>query len=83
MYPCGSRPTKIYCNPKTNKLKSKTGKLTIRSIVSSTGTYKYKMTKYLGELLNPIIPTQHCATDSFSFWKEIQDVRAFNKFMIY
>ena len=82
MYPCGSKLARIYSNPKTNKLKSKTDKLTFRLIVSFIGTYKYKMAKYLGELLNPIIPSQHCATVSFSFGKEIQDVSAFNKFMI-
>ena len=80
IYPCGSKPARIYGNHKTHKLKSKTDKLTFRPIVSSIGTYNYKLAKFLGELLNPTIPSQYCATDSFSLCKEIQEVSAFNKF---
>ena len=69
LYSCGSKPAMIYGNPKTHKLKSKTDKLTFRPIVFFIGMYNYKLTKFLGELLNPIIPSQHCATDSFSFCK--------------
>ena len=46
------------------------------------GTYNYQLAKFFGELLNPIIPSQHCATDSLPFCKEIQEVSAFNQFMI-
>ena len=81
-YHSGSKPARIYGNTKTHKLKSKTDKLTFRPIVSSIGTYNYKLTKLLGELLNPIIPSQHCVTDYFSFCKEMQKVSAFNKFVI-
>ena len=82
IYPCGSKPAKIYGNPKTHKLKSKTDKLKFRPIVSSIGTYNYKLEKFLGEQLNPIIPSQHSATDSFSICKETQELSAFNKFTI-
>ena len=78
MYPCGSKPATIYGNPKTHKLKSKTDKLTFCPIVSSIGTYNYKVAKFLGELLNPIIPSQHWATDSFTFGKEIQELHLIN-----
>ena len=44
--------------------------------------YNYKLAKFLEELLNPITPSQYCATDSFSFRKEMQELSAFNKFMI-
>ena len=81
-YPCGSKPARIYGTPKTYKLKFKTDRLTFHPIVSSIGTYNYKLAKFLGELLNLIIPSQHCATDSFSFCKEIPEASAFNKFMI-
>ena len=45
-----------------------------QSIVSSIGTYSYKLAKFLGELLNPIIPSQHCVKDSFTSCKEIQEL---------
>ena len=82
IYPCGSRPGRIYNNPKTHKLKSKTDKLTFPPIVSSIGTCNYKLTNFLGKVLLPIILTQHCAADSFSFCKEIHEVSAFNKFIL-
>ena len=82
IYPCGSKQARIYGNPRTHKLKSKTDKLKFRPIVSSIAMYNYKLAKFLGELLNPIIPSEHCVTDSFSLCKEIQELSAFNKFMI-
>ena len=39
IYPCGSKPARIYRNPKTHKLKSKKDKLTFRPIVSSISIY--------------------------------------------
>ena len=34
------------------------------------------------DILDPVIPAEYCATDSFSFCKEIQEVTSSNKFMI-
>ena len=82
IYHCRSKPARIYGNPKTHKVRSKIDKLTFRTIVSSIGASNYKLTKFLRKLLNPIIPSQHCATDSLSFCKEIQEAIEFNKFMI-
>ena len=45
IYPCGSKPARIYGNPKTHKLKCKTDMLTFHHIVSSIGTYNYKLEK--------------------------------------
>ena len=72
----------MYGNPETHKLKCNTNKLTLHSLVSSIDTYNYKLTKSLIELLNPVIPTQYCTPDYFSFGEEIQDVNDFNKFII-
>ena len=65
-----------------HKVQSKIHKLTFCTMVSSIGAYNYKLAKFLGELFNPTTPSQHCATNSFSFCKEIQEVSGFNKFMI-
>ena len=65
-----------------HKVQSKIHKLTFCTMVSSIGAYNYKLAKFLGELFNPTIPSQHCATNSFYFCKEIQEVSGFNKFMI-
>ena len=54
LYPCGSKPTRVYGNHKTHKLKCKTDKLTFRPTVFSVGTYSYKFSKFLTQLLNQL-----------------------------
>ena len=54
-----------------------------RSIMSSIGTYNYNLAKYLCNLLSPHIPTEHCATDTFTFVQDIQSLSMFGKFMVY
>ena len=53
-----------------------------RPIVSSIGTYNYNLAKYLCNLLSPHIPTEHCATDTFTFVQDIQPLSMFGKFMV-
>ena len=76
IYPSGSQPTRLYGNPKTCKLKSESDKLAFRPIVSSIGTYNYKLAKFLTSILDPVTPKDHCTKDSFSFCKEIKKVRS-------
>ena len=82
IYPCGSQPARIYGTPKTHALKCPTDTLTFRPIVSSIGTYNYNLAKFLTDVLDPVIATEYCAKDSFSFCKEVQEVSSSNKFMI-
>ena len=56
--------------------------LTLRPIVSSIGTYNYNLVKFLTDILDPVIPTEYCAEDSFSFCEEVHEVSSSNKFMI-
>ena len=65
IYPCGSQPARIYSTPKTCKLKSPTDTLTLCPIVSSIDTYNYNLAKFLTDMLDPVIPTEYCAKDSF------------------
>ena len=53
-----------------------------RPIMSSIGTYNYNLAKYLCNLLSPHIPTEHCATDTFTFVQDIQSLSMFGKFMV-
>ena len=53
-----------------------------RPIVSSIGTYNYKLAKYLCNLLAPVIPMNHCSKDTFTFVEEIKQVRFNNSFMV-
>ena len=46
------------------------------------GTYDYNLAKFLTELLDPVIPKEHCAKDSFSFCEEIQKVSTNDNFLV-
>ena len=71
----------VHGNPKTHKLKSESGKLTFRPIVSFIGAYNYKLAKFLTSMLDPVISKDHCTKDSFSFCKEIKKVSSTNNFL--
>ena len=54
-----------------------------RTIVSSIGTYKYELAKYLCILLEPhIIPSEYCALDTFTFVREINELPLSGKFIV-
>ena len=72
IYPCGSKPATIYVLPKTHKMLLDSDDFSLRPIISSRGTHNYNLAKFLTELLDPVIPKEHCAKDSFSFCEEIQ-----------
>ena len=82
IYPSGSKPASIYGLPKIHKLNVQRNNLSLRPIVSSIGTYNYHLSKFLTDLLDPIIPTSHCTKDSFTFCEEIKKVSATNRFLI-
>ena len=70
IYPSLSKPASIYGLPKIHKLNVQRNNLSLRPIVSSIGTYNYHLSKFLTDLLDPIIPTSHCIRDSFTFCEE-------------
>ena len=82
IYPSGSKPASIYGLPKIHKLNINKDNLSLRPIISSIGTYNYNLSKFLTNLLAPVIPTTNCTKDSFTFCEEIKKVRATNKFLI-
>ena len=70
IYPSDSKPPSIYGLPKIHILNVQRKNLSLGPIVSSTGTYNYHLSKFLTDLLDPIIPTSHCKKDSFTFVKK-------------
>ena len=66
IYPSGSQPARIYGLPKMHKAREPSSIPPFRPIVSSIGTYNYELAKYLCILLEPHIPSEHCALDTFS-----------------
>jgi hypothetical protein len=82
--PTGSHPARIYGLPKVHKLKGNVPNEIppVRPIIDSIGTFNYKLAKHLTDLLTPIIPSTHCATDTFSFVQEIKELSYDEKFMV-
>ena len=66
----GSRLARLYGLPKTHK-----EKLAMRPILSATGTYNYKLVKWLDEKLKPLSTTdEHTIGDIFSFADDLKEM---------
>ena len=62
----GSRLAHLYGLPKTHK-----ERLSMRPILSATGTYNYALAKWLDEKLKPLSINDHTISDVFQFAEEI------------
>ena len=62
----GSRLAQLYGLPKTHKKK-----LAMHPILSGTGTYNYKLAKWLDEKLKPFSINDHTINDIFLFADEL------------
>ena len=65
----GSRLAHLYGLPKTHK-----EKLSMRPILSATGTYNYALAKWLDEKLKPLSVNRYTISDTFAFAEEIQNL---------
>ena len=67
----GSRLAHLYGLPKSHKTK-----LAVRPILSATGTYNYKLAKWLDEKLKPLsVNDQTITNDIFSFADDLQGMK--------
>ena len=66
--PKGSRLANLYGLPKTHK-----PVLSMCSILSATGTYNFKLAKWLDKKLKPLATNAHTVDDIFLFAEEIQN----------
>ena len=82
IYPSDSKPASIYVLPKSHKLNINKDNLYLRPVISSIATYNYNLSKFLTNLIAPVISTTNCSKDSFTFCEKIKKVRATNKFLI-
>ena len=65
-----------------HKLRDPTSTPPFRPIVSSIGTYNYNLAKLLCNLLEPHIPNDYNATDTFTFVQKNNNLPMFGKFLI-
>ena len=56
------------------KTKTHKEKLAMRPILSATGTYNYKLAKWLDEKLKPLSTNEHTIGDIFSFADDLQEM---------
>ena len=83
IYPYSSKPSSIYSLPKIRKSNLQRNDLSLRPIVSSIGSSNYHLSKFLTDLLHPMIPTCHWTNDSFMFCEELMKVSHNNRFWIF
>ena len=82
VYPTGSSVARIYGLPKMHKLKSAVDKLKVRPIVSCIKAYNYGLSSYLAKMVNPLIPKDFCADDTFSFIQDVRNIDTHDCFMV-
>ena len=80
IYPVVSQPSRLYGTPKLHK--SFTNVPPLRPIVSSINSFNYNLAKYLCNLLQPKVPSIHSTQDTFTFIKELEEVRDYNNFLV-
>ena len=82
IYPTGSRPGRKYGLSKIHKCKSFEDIPPFRPIVSSIGCYNYNLAKYLSSVLRPLICSDYCISDTFTFVAEINKVSTSDKYFV-
>ena len=55
---------------------------TFRPIVSSIGTFNYKLASFLGDLVKTVMPSEHSWADTFTFLNELNKNEMKGKFMV-
>jgi len=80
VYPSGSRPARSYGLPKTHKVF--VNHPSFRLIVSSIGTFNYKLASHLGELVKEVTPNNYNAQDTFEFLKDLKQINIDNNFTV-
>ena len=59
LYPSGSAPARIYGTPKMYKFCSNNSFPEFRPIVSSIGTFNHNLTRFLCDLLSPLVSNDY------------------------
>ena len=80
--PKGSQLARIYGLPKLHKSYSPNSSPPLRPIVSTIGTFNYKLSKFLCSLLSPHLPSDYCPKDPFTFIDELKKVSFKNSFVV-
>ena len=80
LYPSGSAPARIYGTPKMHKFSSSDSFPKLHPIVLSIGTFN--LTRFLYDLLSPLVPTDYSCKDTLSFVSQIKNANLSKKFLV-
>ena len=80
MYPSGSALACIYGTPKMHKFSSSDSFPKLCPIVSSIGTFNYNLTRFICDLLSPLVPNDYFSKDTISFVSQIKNADLSKKF---
>ena len=80
--PSGSLPARFYGTPKMHKFSSSDSFHKLRPIVSSIGTFNYNLSRFLRDLLSPLVPNDYSSKDTFSFVSQIMNANLSRKFLV-
>ena len=82
MYPSGSATARIYGTPKMHKFSPCDIFPKLCPIVSSIGTFNHDLTRFLCDLLSPVVPDDYSCKDAFSFVSQIKNANLFGTFLV-
>ena len=82
MYPSGSALARIYSTPKMHKFSSSDSFSKLYPIISSIGTFDYKLGRFLCDLFSLLVPNDYLCKDTFSFVSQIKKANLSKKFLV-
>ena len=83
MYSSGSAPARIYGTAKMHKFSSSDTFPKLCPIVSSIGTFNYDTSRFLCDLLSPVVPDYYSCKDTASFASQIKNANLCGKLFVF
>ena len=83
MYPSGFAPAGVYGTLKMHKFSSSNTFPKLCPIVSTIGTFKYDLARFLCDPLSPVVPDDYSCKDTISFVSQIKDGNLSGKFLVF
>ena len=73
----------MYGTPKLHKFFSNDSFTKLRSIFLSLGTFNNNLSRFLCDLLSPLVPDDYSCKYTFSFVSQIKNANLSSKFLLY
>ena len=83
LYPSAFAPAGVYGTPKMHKFSSSNTFPKLCLIISTIGTFKYDLARFLCDPLSPVVPDDYTCKDTISFVSQINDGNLSGKFFVF